>query len=459
MLPILQVTPPAPPSDMSVIDTFMATFSSYIDSGFGLLGSEVDFLVATLIVIDLVLAGVFWAMSSDGAVMAKFIKKVLYIGVFAYIIGNFAFLATVIFDSFAGLGLTATGTSLTAADLMRPGFIASTGFDAASPILDTIKELTGPVAFFVNIVLIVVLFLAWLITIFAFFFLAIQLFVAIIEFKLTTLAGFVLVPFALWNKTSFLAERVLGNVVSSGIKVMVLAIIIGIGSTLFTEVTSGLVGDVTLENAGGVILASLALFALGLFGPGIATGLVTGAPQLGAGAAVGSVAALGAAGAAAGAGAIGAGKAAGGAAVGAAKAGASLGGGASMAFQMGKAASGAGGLKGAAAGISAVAQAGAGSVADSAKGGLAKAGGALKAKAQSGARGAFKGTGGTINGGAASAAGGTADAASSSAKEPDWAKQAKSRGSGRKEAAALHAMRGGDSGGASSGPKLKDDDN
>ena len=32
------------------------------------------------------------------------------------------------------------------------------------------------------------------------------------------LAGFVLVPFALWNKTSFLAERVLGNVISSGIK-------------------------------------------------------------------------------------------------------------------------------------------------------------------------------------------------------------------------------------------------
>jgi len=54
MLPILQVTPPVPPpSDMSVIDTFMNTFAGYIDSGFGLLGSEVDFLVATLIVIDL----------------------------------------------------------------------------------------------------------------------------------------------------------------------------------------------------------------------------------------------------------------------------------------------------------------------------------------------------------------------------------------------------------------------
>jgi type IV secretion system protein TrbL len=453
MLPIFQVTTSA---DMTVIDRFMQTFSTFIDSGFGLLGNEVDFLASTLIVIDLVLAGLFWAMSSDGTVIPKFIKKVIYIGVFAYIIGNFAFLSNVIFDSFSGLGLQATGTSLTAADLLRPGFIASTGFDAAAPILDTIADLTGPVAFFVNIVLITVLFLAWLITIFSFFFLSIQLFVTIIEFKLTTLAGFVLVPFALWNKTSFLAERVLGNVVSSGIKMMVLAIIIGIGSTLFTDVTSGLAGDVTLEDAGGVILASLALFALGLFGPGIATGLVTGAPQLGAGAAVGSVAALGAAGAAGGALAGGAAKAATTATVGAVKSGAALGGGAKMAFAMGQAASGAGGAKGAAAGLSAVAQAGAGSAANAAKGQLAKAGSALKAKSVAGARGAVTGTGGSISGRAGAA---TDAAVDSSGQTPDWANKAKSsRSHSRAESAALHSLRGGDSGGGSTGPKLSNDD-
>jgi type IV secretion system protein TrbL len=76
----------------------------------------------------------------------------------------------------------------------------------------------------------VVLFLAWLVVIVSFFVLAVQLFITLIEFKLTTLAGFVLVPFALWNKTAFLAEKVLGNVVSSGIKVLVLAVIVGIGS-------------------------------------------------------------------------------------------------------------------------------------------------------------------------------------------------------------------------------------
>ncbi len=58
----------------------------------------------------------------------------------------------------------------------------------------------------------------------------------LIEFKLVTLAGFVLVPFGLFGRTAFLAEKVLGNVIASGVKVTVLAAIVGIGSSLFSGV-------------------------------------------------------------------------------------------------------------------------------------------------------------------------------------------------------------------------------
>ena len=100
-------------------------------------------------------------------------------------------------------------------------------------------------------------------------------------------------PFALWNKTSFLAEKVLGNVVSAGIKVLVLAVIVGIGSGLFAEFQVH-PNEPSIDHALVIMLASLTLLALGIFGPGIATGLVSGAPQLGAGAMAG--AAIGAAG-------------------------------------------------------------------------------------------------------------------------------------------------------------------
>uniref|UniRef100_A0A2A4YR31 P-type conjugative transfer protein TrbL n=1 Tax=OCS116 cluster bacterium TaxID=2030921 RepID=A0A2A4YR31_9PROT len=276
-------------NDLNIIDQFMLTFVAYIDSGFGLLTPDVAFLTSILIGIDITLAGLYWALADDKSVIPALIKKVLYVGAFAYIIGNFQFLANIIFQSFAGLGLNATGTGLTISNLLRPGFIAATGYDAAAPILAEVGNLIGPIAFFENFVTIFVLCFAWFVVLITFFVLSIQLFITILEFKLTALAGFVLIPFALWGKTSFLAEKVIGNIVSSGIKLMVLAIIVGIGSTIFSSFsTSFVAGSITLEQALSTVLASLALFMLGIFGPSVAAGLISGAPQLGAGAVAGS---------------------------------------------------------------------------------------------------------------------------------------------------------------------------
>ena len=128
----------ADPTSLGVIDEFVVTFTRYIDSGFGLLGGEVQYLTAVLIGIDITLAGLYWAMGSDTSVVGKFLKKVMYVGVFALIITNFSGLSNTVFNSFGGLGLTATGTGLTADDLLRPGFIASTGLKR--PILFSIKS-------------------------------------------------------------------------------------------------------------------------------------------------------------------------------------------------------------------------------------------------------------------------------------------------------------------------------
>ena len=332
--------------EMGVIDRFLETFIAYIDSGFGLLAGDVAYLTTTLIVIDITLAGLFWALSQNADVMSGLLKKVLYVGFFAFIIGNFTLLANIVFESFASLGVKAGSSTLTAGDLMRPGYIAGVGFEAAEPLLAEIGDMLGPISFFHNFILIAVMFLAWAIILVAFFVLAVQLFVAILEFKLTTLAGFVLIPFALWNRTSFLAERVLGNVVTSGIKLMVLAVVIGIGSTLFTSITDAFTGpgDVTLAQVMGTVLAAIVFLWMGVFAPGIASGLVTGAPQLGAGSVVGTTAAVGAGAILAGTGTIAAGRAAIGGASAAVKAGASMSGAARTSYDRGRLGSGGTGI-------------------------------------------------------------------------------------------------------------------
>jgi type IV secretion system protein TrbL len=320
--------------DLAIIDRFTETFSRYIDSGFGLLAGDVAFLTSILIAIDITLAGLFWALMGEDNVIAQLIRKVLYVGFFALLLSNFQGLADIVFQSFAGLGLKASGTSLTAADLMRPGFVASTGFTASKPLLEKAGELIGFTTFFSNFVTIAVLMLAWLIVLLAFFVLSVQLFITIIEFKLTVLAGFVLVPFALFGQTAFLAERVLGNVISSGIKLMVLAIVVGIGASLFGTVIRP-TGEVTLTQAASCILAAIAVFGLAIYVPAIAAGLISGAPQLGAGAAVTTTAALGGAGVAGGLAATGTARLAGSAAGSGTRAAASLAGRVGAAYEAG----------------------------------------------------------------------------------------------------------------------------
>ena len=139
-------------------------------------------------------------------VIAKLIRKVLYVGAFAYIIGNFNTLASIVFRSFAGLGLTASGSTLSMGNFLQPGRLAKVASTPGRPFLSRSRRWrasrgvhshhahrravlrmdgghrqllrAGGAAF-----------------------------VTLIEFKLTTLAGFVLVPFALWNKTAFWPRR------------------------------------------------------------------------------------------------------------------------------------------------------------------------------------------------------------------------------------------------------------
>jgi type IV secretion system protein TrbL len=435
---------------MDVIDTFLDTFIRYIDSGFGLLAGDVAYLTTTLIAIDITLAGLFWALSQNNDVIASLLKKVLYVGFFAFIIGNFPLLANIVFDSFAQLGVTAAGGTMTAADLLRPGFIASVGFEAANPLLEEISDMLGPISFFHNIIMIAVMFVAWAIIMVAFFVLAVQLFITILEFKLTTLAGFVLVPFALWNKTSFLAERVLGNVITSGIKLMVLAVIIGIGSTLFSSVTEAFRtgDDVTLAQVMGTVLAAIVFFWMGIFAPGIASGLITGAPQLGAGSAAGAAAGVAAGTYVAGAGGRAAiGTAASGASS-AVKAGASMAGAARTSYTMGSVASGKTGAASVAAGMAGVARAGGDAIRQTAS----KPMQSLKSAYSQGSQSAWKATGGSTSGD-------TPNATSNPDQSPGWARRMQARQNASQAGQmAAHSLREGDRGSSGAAPQLNDKD-
>ncbi len=430
-----------------VIDRFLGVFTQYIDSGFGLLQPEVAFVATTLIAIDITLAALFWSWGGDDDIVARLVKKTLFVGVFAYLIGNWNNLARIIFESFSGLGLKAAGSGLSAADFLRPGRVAQVGLDAGRPLLDSISGLMGYISFLENFIQIIVLLFAWVMVLLAFFILAIQLFVTLIEFKLTTLAGFVLIPFGLFGKSAFMAERVLGNVISSGIKVLVLAVIVGIGSTLFSQFTSAATGtQPSIDDTMAMVLAALSLLGLGIFGPGIANGLVSGGPQLGAGAAVGAAAAGGGVVAA---GVAGAGMAAGGlaaavgVAAGAARGGAALAGGVTTAYRAG--------------GASGVATSGLAKGVETVMSPLRRAAGSLKSSFEGGESQAATGEGSSAGTDAAASASTSAAALSADSSPPAWARRMKrAQTINHGTSVAAHAVRSGDHGGGGASVDLSE---
>ncbi|GAJ30510.1 P-type conjugative transfer protein TrbL [Acidomonas methanolica] len=472
---------------VGVIDTFLNTFTTTIDSGFGLVKGDVISLAGTLSVLDIALAGLFWAWAADEDIIQRLVKKTLYIGFFAWVINDFDHLSKIVFDSFAAMGIKVGGGKLPLTDFMHPGRLAATGLNAAQPLLDSVHNLLGPVAFFWNFIQIFVLCLCWLIVLAAFFILAVQLFVALIEFKITSLAGFVLIPFALFNRTAFLAEKVLGNVVSSGVKIMVLAVISAIASVLFKQFTTSYGSSVpTVGQATSVVLASLAIVGLSIYGGSIANGLISGAPQLGAGAAVGTgmaVGAMGAAAVAAPAAIASGGAIALGATAAAARGGAAIAGAATTAYSMG--AAGQTGAAGMAAAAGNVGRAAGGAAMNAAKSKASSAVSSLKdnyaAGGQWAARGMGRGSGGEGStgpnpGGGASGAeptgsggggptgggpageGGGGESAGSGAdsKPPKWAQKMKRRNAAAHAAEAAHVIRSADGGGGSSSIDLSE---
>lgn len=319
-------------------------------------------------------------------------------------------------------------------------------------------------AVFSNLAIIVVLLLAYLLVVLAFFIIAIQVFITLVEFKLVTLAGFVLLPFAFWNRTAFMAEKVLGHIVSSGIKVLVLAVITGIGTTLFSTFTANVSADPTAREVLAIALGALSLLGLAIFGPGIANGIVSGGPQLGAGAAAGTALAAGGAligGAAAaklGVGAAASTLGATGRMTGAAaRGGARMAGGATGAYSVGSfGKSGAGAVAG---GMAAVGQKAASGAANAALSPLRKMAGQASASMKDNFRtGARAGLGVTSPAGGAAAASPAAPATPAAA-QPAWAARMKNRQSATHGATVLaHTMKAGDSHGGGGGPDIKERD-
>jgi type IV secretion system protein TrbL len=282
-------------ADPAVLDDFLNKFRTQVDAGFGLIQGDVSATLGTLVVISIVITALLWAIDENQNVLASLVRKVLLVGFFAWLVSQWPTLTKTVINGFAALGLKAGGGAMTVTTFTTsPSQIVMAGINVISGLMQYVKKISpGPIEFFAHIDVVAMALIAAVGILIAFVILAVEIVVTIIEFHIVTLVAFVTVPFGVLTQTSFMSERAIGYVVSVGIKLMALAIVVSLGTTVFDNYTVST--DPGIGEDVGLLLAAVVMVMLALKIPSIAAALISGGPQLNAGGAV-----MGAAGVAAG---------------------------------------------------------------------------------------------------------------------------------------------------------------
>jgi type IV secretion system protein TrbL len=282
-------------ADPAVLDDFLEKFKNQVDAGFGLIQGDVTGVLATLVTISIIITALLWAIDENQNVLASLVRKVLLVGFFAWLVAQWHSLSVTVVNGFAALGLKAGGGAMTVSTFTSsPSQIVIAGLKVIEGLMDYVhRTAPGPVEFFARIDLVLMALIAAIGILIAFVILAVEIVVTIIEFHIVTLVAFVTVPFGVLTQTSFMSERAIGYVVSVGIKLMALAIVVSLGTTVFDNYTVS--PDPGIGEDVGLLLAAVVMVMLALKIPSIAAALISGGPQLNAGGAV-----MGAAGVAAG---------------------------------------------------------------------------------------------------------------------------------------------------------------
>ena len=257
------------------VNSFLDRFLGLADQGFGIIHGDIAFVLNALIVISVTLAGVMWALKAE-APIAPFFRKVLFVGLFAFLVNNWNFVAGAINQSGALLGLKAGGGGMSLAELHDPARVATFGKE----LFGRVMEMGDGMNIFTDFLTLATIFIAGIIILVAFFVLALQIFVQLIAFKLGSLAAFVALPWGVFSGTAWAAERPLGWVASSAIRLFLLAFVASVAVSFVAQLPATL----TLENGGAldVMLFGLTILALAFLAPALASEVMQGNPSLSA---------------------------------------------------------------------------------------------------------------------------------------------------------------------------------
>lgn len=292
-------------SSYKILDSILGAFVNATNTGFDLLGSDVLNLTTVLMVIAVTFTG-FKVMLGGSSEMITAGRRVMLWTVVIYLTNTWADNTDLIRKTATELGLRASSSSV--GDKLLPSFIVDLGAKQMVTLMNVASESGGVLGLVGAPFDTIVLGFAGIVIFIAFLIMALQLMITIIEFKLLTLASFILIPFGILTRTNFLMERSLGYVASAALKLLTLSFVLAISISIVEDFALHAHRTLDIDAATGLRMMAVAIVIAGLSVtiPAAAASLISGGPSLGIGALAGGAAV----GAAAGVGVVGAGAAA-----------------------------------------------------------------------------------------------------------------------------------------------------
>ncbi|MFC7333884.1 type IV secretion system protein [Rhodocista pekingensis] len=260
--------------DSSALTFALDELTRAVVTGFGLLGDDARAVLTMAATLSYSLALALWLFEGRARVHGPLIRMIIKFAAIGWLLEWFPEGSAALMQAAVEQGQDLV--PMEGFSLEDPGAIARLGLSAASPLMWRVEEMLGPVDFFLNFLEIVLFLLAALIVLVSFAVLAIQVFLAFLEFRILSLAAYLAIPFAVLGPTSFVAERAIGYVAASALKLLVLGLMITLAGGML--LTIEFVGDASLDQALGVALLSVAIFLLAVKAPRAAAGLINGGP-------------------------------------------------------------------------------------------------------------------------------------------------------------------------------------
>ena len=184
------------------------------------------------------------------------------IGVAYWLLVNLSGMATAAYQTFLQWGLAAGGSQASGL-LLTPSPVVDLGFQIAAPLQDAATRMTGIWGVF-NMPQIMLLDLAAAAIVVAFPLVALALMVAQIEYHLSVMVGAVLIPFGIFGPTAFLTEFCIGWITGGLLRVLVTAVLVGIGFPLFSTAVVGTTAGGNPTYYSAMIVALVSFFYAGL---------------------------------------------------------------------------------------------------------------------------------------------------------------------------------------------------